>query len=242
MVINAAAYTAVDRAEADAERAFAVNRDGAGHLAAACARRRKRLIHVSTDYVFDGETARPYREEDPVNPLSVYGRSKAEGECLVRDRHQDHCILRLSWLYSATPPNFVHTILKAALAGRPLRVVAEQVGAPTAAGEAAQAILAIGARDRGIWAGTWHFSASGAVSWHGLASRILDLLAGCGYRVPPLEAIPAREYGAPAQRPMNSRLDCGKFDRLVGLPRSDWQMPLAAIVQEILGNVTVAAR
>jgi dTDP-4-dehydrorhamnose reductase len=242
IVVNAAAYTAVDRAESEPERAFMVNRDGAGHLAEACARRGLRLIHVSTDYVFDGNASRPYREDDPVNPLSVYGRSKAQGEAAVRERLAEHCILRLSWLYSVMPPNFVRTMVSAALASRPLRVVSDQVGAPTIASDAASAILALAARKDDAFPGTWHFSASGAVSWHGFARRILEFLSEWGYQVPPLAAISSEEYGAAAVRPKNSQLDCGKLDRMIGLPRRDWQEPLAFIVRQNLEDIGVAAR
>src|SRR6266404_1033325 len=179
MVINAAAYTAVDRAESEPAAAWAVNCTGPAQLAAACREAAVPLIHISTDYVFDGSKHGPYREDDPVNPLGVYGRSKEAGDRAVREGLPEHVIVRTAWVYSAQGHNFVRTMLRLA-ADRPvLRVVADQIGSPTSAADAAAAIativqrLAVGDRN---W-GTYHFAGGGAVTWHGFAEAIFELAA-----------------------------------------------------------------
>src|SRR5205085_1734160 len=177
IVINAAAYTAVDRAESEPDVAWAVNAAGPGHLAVGCATAGIPLVHISTDYVFDGRKEAPYREDDPVNPLGVYGHSKEAGDRAVREGLPEHVIVRTAWVYSAQGHNFARTMLRLA-ADRPvLRVVADQIGSPTSAADAAAAIATIvqrlAAGDRN-W-GTYNFAGAGAVSWHGFAEAIFEL-------------------------------------------------------------------
>ncbi|WP_041039910.1 dTDP-4-dehydrorhamnose reductase [Paramagnetospirillum magnetotacticum] len=238
LVINAAAYTAVDRAESERDAAFAVNGTGPAHLARACATRGVPLIHISTDYVFDGTAPDPYPEDHPMAPLSVYGASKAAGEEAVRSLNPDHAIMRVSWLYGGQGGDFVRAIAGAIRAGRHLRVVSDQTGALTHADCVAQAALALGAKmvNEGLERGTYHFAASGAANWHEIAAVILAEMVQLGYKKVPLEAITATEYGLPAVRPANSRLDCGKFDRLVGLPRPHWQTMLVPQLRRILSE------
>src|SRR5207237_6952913 len=177
IVINAAAYTAVDRAEREAEAAFAVNATGPALLAAACKAAAIPLIHISTDYVFDGSKEGPYREDDPVNPLGAYGRSKAAGDRAVRAALAEHVILRTAWVYSAHGHNFVRTMLRLASERPVLRVVADQIGSPTSAADIAAAIGTIVQQIAGGKAGwgTYHFAGAGAVTWHGFAAAILEL-------------------------------------------------------------------
>lgn len=243
LVINAAAYTAVDRAEVEAEQAFAVNRDGPTLLAATCARLGVPLVHLSTDYVFDGLAAIPYGEDAPLSPLSIYGASKAEGELAVRREHRQHVILRVAWLYGADGPSFVHAITRAALEGCPLRVVNDQIGAPTHVAEVARAIAAITARiNAGAmeW-GTYHFTARGEASRYAIACYILAQMVKKGYKERSIQAISSGDYPLSVIRPLNSLLDCTKFDRLVGLARPDWREPMAATVAAILERMDALA-
>src|SRR5947208_6432633 len=179
MVINAAAYTAVDRAETEPDAAWAANCTGPAQLAATCREAAVPLIHISTDYVFDGSKAGPYREDDPVNPLGVYGRCKEAGDRAIREALAEHVILRTAWVYSAHGHNFVKTMLRLAGERPVLRVVADQTGAPTGAADLAAAIARIAqrvvagnaGRDVDCW-GTYHFTGAGAVTWHGFAEAI----------------------------------------------------------------------
>lgn len=236
LVVNAAAYTAVDRAESEPDAAFAINRDGAATLAAACAERGVPLIHLSTDYVFDGTSPDPYCEDDAVAPLSVYGVSKAAGEQAVRETLAAHVILRVSWLYGAERRNFVRSIATAVRQGRALRVVDDQIGALTHVDDVAAAIVATAQRSVAgtmEW-GTYHFATRGAASWHGVAVQVLALMAEWGYNRVLIEAVDSAVNPLPARRPANSRLDCTKFDRMVGAPRPDWREKLAPTLRQIL--------
>jgi dTDP-4-dehydrorhamnose reductase len=236
-VINAAAYTAVDRAETEPERAFAVNATGPANLAAACARRGLPLIHVSTDYVFDGAKAGWYCEDDPIAPLGVYGRSKAEGERLIREALPRHVIVRTAWLYAAHGQNFVRTMLRLAAERPELRVVQDQLGCPTAAAELArilvaitQAVLQPGAA---CW-GTYHGCGGGETSWYGFAQEIFRLRRERVGSAPHLVPITTADYPTPARRPANSRLDCGKLARGFGLTASPWPDSLKPVVASLL--------
>src|SRR5229473_3547662 len=201
IVVNAAAYTAVDRAESEPDIAWASNCSGPANLAAACHDALTPLIHLSTDYVFDGSKAGAWREEDPVKPLGVYGKSKEAGDQAVRGALAHHVILRTAWVYSAHGRNFVKTMLRLAVGLQPtglsrgdrpvLRVVADQIGSPTSAGDIAAAIGAIVGRlnaGNGRW-GTYHFAGGGAVSWHGFAEAIFELAAPRRGPPPRIEAI-----------------------------------------------------
>jgi dTDP-4-dehydrorhamnose reductase len=235
LIINAAAYTAVDRAETEPEAAWAVNCTGPANLAAACRDAAIPLIHLSTDYVFDGTKAGAYREDDPVNPLGVYGMSKEAGDRAVRAALREHVILRTAWVYSAHGHNFVKTMLRLAGEHRALRVVADQKGSPTAAGDIAAAIGAIVqqlAAGRARW-GTYNFTGAGAVTWHGFAEAILELAAPWRGPPPPVEAIATADYPTPARRPANSVLDCARIGEAFGIVPRPWREALAEVIDEL---------
>ena len=237
-IVNAAAYTAVDRAESEPERAFAVNRDGAEHLAVEAQRRGVPLVHLSTDYVFDGRKSSPYTEEDAAAPLGVYGRSKLEGEVAVRKACPTALVLRTSWIYSPYAHNFVKTMLELAETRDDVRVVDDQWGSPTAANDLANAILDImgqlGGEGFGSRAGIYHLAAQGETTWYGFASAIFAGWAERGRRVTSLIAITSAEYPAPARRPANSRLDCAKIERQFGIRLPSWQRSLDACLDQLL--------
>jgi dTDP-4-dehydrorhamnose reductase len=236
IVVNAAAYTDVERAEEEFDAARRVNVEGAGVVAGACARAGATLIHISTDYVFDGRKAGSYVEDDPVNPLGVYARTKAEGEIRVRDAGARHVVLRSSWLYGIHGRNFLKTILKRAGEGRELRVVADQFGCPTGTQDLAQAILRVAdAIQRGekIW-GTYHFAGTGSTSWHRFAERIVDEFATCGGRRVPVIPVSSADYGSKVPRPRNSALDSSKFAAVFGLRAQRWEERTANVVASLL--------
>lgn len=240
VVINLAAYTAVDRAESRPDIAWAVNCAGAAHIAAVCGEAATPLVHLSTDYVFDGRKPGAYREEDEVNPLGVYGRSKEAGERAVRAAAPRHIILRTSWVYGAHGTNFVKTMLRLGAERHVLHVVADQLGCPTAAADIAAALVAIvqhieeGKTD---W-GTFHFAGAGSTSWHEFAEEIVGLTAALdgwpnGSR-PRVEPIATAQYPTAARRPMNSVLDCQKIAAF-GISPPAWRSSLSAVVRELLG-------
>jgi dTDP-4-dehydrorhamnose reductase len=236
-IVNAGAYTAVDKAEAEPALAMTVNRDGAGALAAAAARLEVPFVHVSTDYVFDGRKAAPYGEEDIPSPLGAYGRSKLAGEAAVRAACPPGVILRTSWVYSPFGQNFATTMLRLALTREKIQVVDDQHGAPTAASDLADAILDLidrlaTARDRDL-GGVYHLANRGETTWHGFAAAIFDGWARRGHRVPALEAITTAQYPAAAQRPANSRLDCSKAARVFGVRLPEWQSSLERCLDEL---------
>jgi len=234
LVINAAAYTAVDKAETEPDQAFALNRDGPAALALACAARAIPLIHLSTDYVFDGSKAGPYLEDDPIHPLSVYGASKAAGEQAIRERLATHLILRTAWVYAPEGQNFLRTMLRLARERDELRIVDDQMGSPSAASEIARALVAAAGRllaGQGE-PGTFHFCGEGATSWHGFAAAIFEMSHGPR---PRLVAIPSSAYPTPARRPANSVLDSGKFRRAYGVAARPWRDSLADCLAAIEG-------
>lgn len=227
IVINCAAYTNVDRAESEREAAFRVNAQGAANVASACAQLRARCIYISTDYVFDGTKAEPYAESDAPNPTSVYGASKLEGERLCQSALQNLVIARTSWLYGARGKNFVTTILAAARAGKALRVVSDQFGAPTYTRDLARVLIAVAASSlRGVL----HATNSGACSWFEFANAILDLT-----QITPasLTPIPGSEYPSPVIRPHNSRLQSIRIREAGIPPLPSWQDALARFLLEI---------
>lgn len=240
LVINLAAYTAVDRAESEPETAWAVNCAGAAHIAAACGDSTTALIHLSTDYVFDGSKLGLYREEDPVNPLGAYGRSKEAGERAVRAAAARHIIVRTAWVYGAYGTNFIKTMLRLGAERPVLRVVADQQGCPTAAADIASALIAIAAkikRGEADW-GTFHFAGAGSTSWHGFAEEIFNLASRFGSQSPEsrprVEPITTDQYPTPARRPMNSVLDCRKIGEAFGISPPPWRTSLQAVVRELL--------
>ena len=233
VVVNAAAYTAVDQAETDREAAFRVNAEAPAALARACAGRGALLVHYSTDYVFDGNATRPYREDDPTAPLGVYGESKLAGEVAIRDSGARHAILRTAWVYAAHGRNFLRTMLRLASERDELRVVADQVGAPTPASWIADATAAM--LRRGIDdAGTWHVVADGETSWHGFASAIMReaVAAGLLARAPSVLRIGTADYPTPARRPAYSVLDTARLRRDFGLQPPGWEAGLRATLRE----------
>jgi dTDP-4-dehydrorhamnose reductase len=236
LVINAAAYTAVDRAEDEAAHAFAVNRDGAAYVGEACASLDVPLIHLSTDYVFDGRSEpRPYREDDAPAPLSVYGLSKAAGESLVRARHERSVVLRTSWLFGMNGKNFVRTILGLARERSELRIVADQIGCPTPAADLAIAIRAIGQLmlEEHVFAGFFHFAGLEPISWYGFAEAILNAAASRLPRKPRLISITTPEYPTPARRPAYSVLDCGKLATR-GIKQRSWRPALSTAIKQLI--------
>jgi dTDP-4-dehydrorhamnose reductase len=235
IVINAAAYTAVDRAESEPAAAWAANCTGPGNLAVACAGAGVPLIHISTDYVFDGSKIGSYVEDDPVNPLGVYGASKEAGDRAVRAALDRHVIMRTAWVYSAHGHNFVRTMLRLAGERPVLRVVADQTGCPTSAAEIAAAISAIAqqiAAGNTHW-GTYHFTGAGSVTWHGFAETIFELAAPWRGPPPRIEAITTADYPTPARRPANSVLDCRKIGEAFGIVPRPWRDALAEVIREI---------
>jgi len=238
MVVNAAAYTAVDDAEEDQETAFHVNRDGPAYLADACADRGIPLIHVSTDYVFYGLKTGPYFETDPARPLSVYGKSKAAGEDEIRQRLDRHIILRTAWLYGLHGGNFVKTMLRLGMEREEIRVVADQFGSPTSAAELASCIVEISNRIRTtqeIRGGTYHCCGKGRITWHGFAEEIFRIARSLAdLKVERVTAVTTGEFPCKAPRPRNSVLDCSAVLRYFGFSTSRWQETLREHIPSML--------
>ena len=237
LIINAAAYTAVDRAESEVQAAFAVNRDGPANLAGRCYDGGIPLIHVSTDYVFDGTKKGAYIERDPVAPLGVYGESKAAGETEVRRHLPRHIIVRTAWLCGLHGHNFVKTILSMGREKDTLRVVADQCGCPTFAADLAEAILGlvrqIEKKESVKW-GTYHYCGVGKTTWHGFAKAILEI-AGQYEKFAVKEVVPisTAEYPTPVKRPANSVLDCSKIERYFGIRPRPWRESLDRMIQQL---------
>jgi dTDP-4-dehydrorhamnose reductase len=238
IVINAASYTKVDAAETEAEAAHRANAIGAGILATACARAGVPLIHVSTDYVFDGSKPGPYVEGDPVAPINVYGRTKAAGEQAVRDAAPLHAIIRTSWVYGEFGQNFLKTMIQLAATKDELRIVADQRGCPTSTPDLANAILTIAPQLLGGkgTSGTYHFAGSGVTTWHGFASRIVAAQAPLTGRAPRVTAITTAELPRPARRPANSELDCSLFARVFGIRGRPWTEETDRITRNLIGT------
>lgn len=230
-VINAVAYTAVDKAEKDEPRARMVNATTPGAIAVAAAKRGLPLVHISTDYVFDGAGEAPFAPDHPTAPLGAYGRTKLAGEEAVRAAGGAHAILRTSWVVSAHGNNFVKTMLRLGAEREALTIVADQVGGPTCAADIADACLTIAAqlKDDPAKSGTYHFSGGPDVSWADFA-RAIFARSGLGCAV---QDIPASDYPTPAKRPYNSRLDNSATLAAFGIARPDWQAGLEAILTEL---------
>ncbi len=230
-VINAAAWTAVDRAEAEEDAARTVNAAAPGAMARAAAARGLPFLHLSTDYVFDGQGDRPFAPDDPTGPLSAYGRTKLAGEEAVRAAGGPHVILRTSWVFSAHGANFVRTMLRLGRERGEVRVVADQTGGPTPAAAIADALLAIAgafAARRGV-SGTFHFAGAPDTTWAGFARAIF-----AEARIPAtVTDIATTDYPTPARRPANSRLDCAALRAAYGIDRPDWRAGLAAVLAEL---------
>ena len=234
LVVNAAAYTAVDKAESEPDAAWRANRDGPAALAEWCADRGARLIHISTDYVFDGCKGAPYVEEDATNPTGVYGASKLAGEAAVLTSGAAALVLRTSWVYSAFGKNFVLTMLDAARRTNRLRVVADQRGCPTAAADLAAAILALADRWDGTERRVFHAAGSGETTWHGFAVAMFARAARHGRPPPTVAPIATTDWPTPARRPADSRLDCGQLRQRFGLTLPPWEESVARVVDAAL--------
>lgn len=237
LVVNAAAYTGVDRAESEPELAFAVNRDGPAYLASACAEAKIPLVHISTDYVFDGQKKSPYLETDPISPLSIYGKSKAAGEVEIRNRLQEHIIVRTSWIYGVHGHNFVKTMLRLGRENESVWVVVDQFGCPTYAADLAETILIIIAKLREpgeIEWGTYHYCGKGVASWHGFTEAIFELARRhTSLRVKNVEPIKTDEYPTPAKRPANSVLDCSLLEKKFDIHPKPWSESLARMIETL---------
>lgn len=234
-VINCAAYTAVDKAESEADLAEAINARAPAILARETALLGIPLIHVSTDYVFDGGKPSPYFESDPVLPLGVYGQTKEAGEAAVRAANPHHAIVRTAWVVSARGANFINTMLRLGAERPEVRVVDDQLGCPSNAKDIAAALFTV-ARDLGDRSGTWHFVNRGEASWHDLARRVFDAAAARGLPTPLLTPITTNEYPTPAARPANSRLDTSKITADFGIDPRPWQDAVDDILTERLGS------
>jgi dTDP-4-dehydrorhamnose reductase len=238
IVVNAAAYTAVDKAETEPELAFAVNADGPAHLALACAARDIPIIHVSTDYVFDGSKAAPYVESDAVNAISAYGRSKLAGEQKLARANARHIILRTAWVHSPFGTNFVKTMLRLGATRPEIGVVDDQYGNPTYAPHLAAAILSVAtlithaAADDPRW-GMYHAVGSGDATWFGLAQEVFACAGAFGLSPPELRPITSADYPTPAARPANSRLDTARLTRTFGTAFPPWADGVADCVRRL---------
>ena len=232
-IINAAAYTAVDKAENDAERAFAVNRDGARHLAEAAEAAGATMLHISTDYVFDGAGGAPYDEAAPTAPQNIYGASKLAGEQAVLAACRHAVVMRTSWVFGAHGQNFVKTMLRLGRERDSLGIVADQYGAPTAAADIAAALITIVRRHMPEQleerAGIYHYCGSPYASWFEFAETIFAEAAAQGVlaKIPAVKPIATADYPTPAKRPADSRLDCGKIRTVFGIGPCDWHSALS---------------
>lgn len=240
LIINAAAYTAVDKAESEPALAFAVNQAGPDNLAVACTDRDIPLIHLSTDYVFDGTQKTPYKESDPVAPLGVYGKSKFEGEVAVRSRLSKHFILRTAWLCGLHGHNFVKTMLRLSQERETIRVVNDQHGCPTFAFDIAEAIFKIAVRamagENLPW-GTYHYCGYGPTTWYDFTKEILHLArAYRTLKTHTIEPIPTEAYPTPAKRPKYSALDCSLIKERLGIMNKPWQEGLKKCVHGLLSE------
>ncbi|MDR3322986.1 MAG: dTDP-4-dehydrorhamnose reductase [Zoogloeaceae bacterium] len=250
ILVNAAAYTAVDKAESDAATAYAINAEAPGALGEAAAKVGALVVHYSTDYVFDGQSERPYREDDAPNPVSVYGASKLAGERALQASGAAHLIFRTSWVFGAHGGNFLKTMLRLAAEREALKVVNDQFGAPTSAALLADATALILARyfvggryqrttePDAFPSGLYHLTAAGATSWHDYAAYIVAAArrAGKPLKLTPdgLTPIPGVKYPTPAQRPANSRLDCGRAEQAFGLVLPPWEQGVEYVLRQIL--------
>jgi dTDP-4-dehydrorhamnose reductase len=238
VVVNAAAYTAVDKAEAEEADAIGVNGEGAGHVAEAAARLGVPLLHLSTDYVFDGALDRPYREDDPPAPAGAYGRSKLAGEKLVAERCENSIIVRTAWVYSPFGANFVRTMLRLNETREEVGVVADQRGNPTSALDIADALIAMAARLKDdsspALRGIFHLTGSGEATWADFAEAVFREAAAHGRRLTHVRRIATADYPTPARRPANSRLDNEKLTRVYGFRLPEWRQSVADCCARLL--------
>lgn len=236
-VINCGAYTAVDKAESEPRLAHLINAEAPGRLADAAAHAGIPIIHLSTDYVFPSDQSGPWHEDAPLSPASVYGRTKADGEALVKASGARHAILRTAWVVSTDGVNFIKTMLRLGAEREVLSVVADQHGTPTHAGDLAQAIGRVAKRlssDQAAASGIWHCANAGETTWHGLATRVFSVAKRMGLTVPSqINAITTADYPTPARRPADSRLDCSKIKNDFGISLRPWQEAVDEIVARL---------
>ncbi len=241
-IVNASAYTAVDKAEDEEELATKINRDGPQYLAQACARHKVPLLHISTDYVFNGFADTPYKEDSPTKPLGVYGKSKLKGELVVRDCLLEHIILRTAWVYGAHGNNFVKTMLKLGRQRPELNVVSDQYGCPTAAVDIAEAVVSIVIQmlnnPKDSW-GTYHFCSGDSTHWADFATSIFSLAKTFDSDYPnvTVNPIPSSEYPTKAARPSYSVLDCSKIEQSYAISPPNWLISLKRDIPNILKNI-----
>ena len=242
LLINAAAYTAVDKAESEADLAYAINETATALLADACAVAKIPMLHISTDYVFDGSKEGLYAETDPVNPIAVYARSKEAGERALRERVERHIILRTSWVFGIQGNNFVKTMVRLAKDRDRLTVVADQVGGPSSACSIAGALLTIAAqyKEAGVVAwGTYHFCQKPYVSWHQFAQAIIERAIEIGLLDHPVDVvpIPSSEFPTPVMRPANSRFDTSKLQSTLNISDSSWLQDMNTVLESVRSKV-----
>ncbi|WP_349811749.1 dTDP-4-dehydrorhamnose reductase [Xanthomonas dyei] len=234
-VVNAAAYTAVDRAEQDRDSAMRANAQSPGVIAQWCAAHDVPLVHYSTDYVFDGQGTAPYREESQTSPLGVYGETKLAGEQAIRASGVEHLILRTAWVYASHGANFLRTMLRVGAERDELRVVADQIGTPTPAALIADVTAQLLRQRSPGTSGTWHLTAAGQTSWHGFAEAIFEqaVAAGLLARAPRVVPITTADYPTPAKRPAYSRLSIDKLQNDFGIVLPQWQAGLQQVIAEL---------
>jgi dTDP-4-dehydrorhamnose reductase len=233
-VVNASAYTAVDKAESEEDLAHKINALAPEEMARACSDLNIPFITISTDYVFDGSSGKPYKEDDRVCPVGAYGRTKVDGEDRVRNACTKYIILRTAWVYSVHGGNFVKTMLRLGEERSELGVVNDQFGCPTSASSIAKAIFDIIASSEKHW-GTYHFCGTGEASWHEFANYIFDVAAEQRGKRPVVNGISTDQYPTPAKRPENSRLNCDKIAQDYGIVAPDWKADTRKVIEELLG-------
>lgn len=236
VIVNSVAYTAVDKAESDTDRAWKLNATGPAILAEEAKRRGALLVHYSTDYVYDGTKREAYVEEDPIAPLSVYGKSKAAADAAIMASGCQHLIFRLCWVYGARGQNFMRTMMRLAAERDQLRVVADQVGSPTWSRMIAEATTlavrqVLGDSNREKYNGVYHLAASGHTSWHGFAQAIVDMMPAESKKCAVVQPITTAEYPTPARRPERSVMSCAKLERVFGLKLPGWRESLERVLE-----------
>lgn len=244
IIVNPAAYTTVDRAEDERDLAYVVNAEAPRALAQWSARRRIPMLHFSTDYVYSGRGSVPWKEGDETSPLSVYGASKLAGEAAIREVAGQHLIVRTSWVYSSIGSNFLRTIMRLAREREELRIVADQIGAPTSAAIIGDVLAAFFTSPGGLplaierTGGLVHVAASGSTSWHGFATAIAEGLRSRGVTLKVERVIPIRsaDYPTKAQRPINSRLDLSKLAQVLGRSTPDWSAGLTTVLDDLVAS------
>ncbi|WP_298852012.1 dTDP-4-dehydrorhamnose reductase [uncultured Ruegeria sp.] len=234
VIINAAAYTAVDQAEEERDLAQRINGDSPGAMARAAAERGLPFLHISTDYVFDGSGTTPWRTKNPTGPLGAYGQTKLNGERQIAEAGGSYAILRTSWVFSAHGKNFVKTILRLAETRDRLTIVADQIGGPTPAADIADTLLKMAKTGSEVEGGVFHYSGAPNVSWADFAREIVSQ-SGLPVQI---EDIPTEAYPTPAPRPLNSRLDCSRLKDVFEIQRPDWKAGLAAILSELKSAIS----